>query len=125
HQPAKAVLETDPGGKAKVSGRGRGVSESASHAVHCACRSEFDMEVGLHRAKQRLCQLQQTSLNPAPYIVKSFVDVTLYRQHIGASDVLGVYEVHRLHSVTEDKRRLAGSDPLHPSDEHLCVHPMD
>ena len=38
---------------------------------------------------------------------------------------VGEDEVHRLPAVTEDERRLAGRDALHPADQHLGVEAVD
>ena len=70
-------------------------------------------------------QTEQARLVAAGDVVDALDDVALRGQDVGAGDVPGVDEVHRLLSVAEDQRRLPVGDALHPADEHLGVEAVD
>ncbi len=99
----------------------RCVGEPPRHAVDRPLRAVFDRQVGAHHPQQGFGQLLQARLDPAGDVEDGVGDVGLGGEDVGASDVGHADEVHRLLAVTEDQRRLAGGDPLHPANQDLGV----
>ena len=70
-------------------------------------------------------ELDETGLGPAADVEDLVGQVLGGGEEVGAGNVLGEDEVHRLGAVTEDERRLPRLDPLHPPDQHLGVEAVD
>ena len=120
-QPAQALLERDLGSEAEVAPCRGCVGEAAHDAVDGAFGAVLDRKVGVHHLQQRLGEVAQARLDLAGDVVDALGDIAAGGENVGARDVLGVDEVHRLAAVAEDQRRLAVGDALHPAHQHLGV----
>src|SRR6185437_8930117 len=72
-----------------------------------------------------MSQLDKARFGTAAYVKYLIGYRTDGGEEVGSGDVLGEDEIHGLRAIPEDERRFACRDPLHPSDQHLGVEPMD
>src|SRR4051812_3789156 len=126
HELREPLVETRARLEPELAARGGGVRQAARDAVDRARRAVLDLEVlAAHDPQERLREAAQAGLLAARDVEDPVSERRLHRQDVRVRDVGDEDEVHGLAAVTEDQRRLAVGDALHPSHEDLRVDAVD